>query len=141
MLTLAREASAMTQTELAEAISVTQGKISKYENGMLLVAEEDLTEISKTLHCTPEFFYQRDKVYGLGSSFLFHRQRKNVPMLLQRQIQAEINILRMQVDRLLLAAEVDVQNEFTPLDPDVYNGDVEKIAAMIRAAWRLPLGP
>ncbi len=131
----------MTQTEMAEAISVTQGKISKYENGMLQVAEEDLKKISKLLNYTPELFYQQDKVYGLGSSFLFHRQRKDVPVLVQRQVQAEVNILRIQVDRLLRAAEVEVENAFSPLDPDAYNGEVEKIATMVRAAWRLPMGP
>jgi Zn-dependent peptidase ImmA (M78 family)/DNA-binding XRE family transcriptional regulator len=140
MLTLAREARAMTQTDLAEAICVTQGKISKYENGMLLVAEDDLKKISQVLNYTPELFYQQDKVYGLGSSFLFHRQRKDVPMLVQRQIQAEVNILRMQVDRLLRAAEIEVENAFTALDPDAHGGQVEKIAAFVRAAWRLPLG-
>ena len=62
-------------------------------------------------------------------------------MLVQRQVQAEVNILRIQVDRLLRAAEVEVENAFSPLDPDAYNGEVEKIAAMVRAAWRLPMGP
>src|SRR5262245_33965028 len=106
MLTLARESRGMSQTDLAQAVSVTQGKISKYENGMLPVTEVDLGRIAKVLNYTPEFFFQRDKVYGLGSSFLFHRQRKSVPMALQKRIQAEINILRMQIERLLRGAEI-----------------------------------
>jgi Zn-dependent peptidase ImmA (M78 family) len=108
---------------------------------MLLVSEEDLEGISKVLNYTKEFLFQRDKVYGLGSSFLFHRQRKAAPMLLQRKIQAEINILRMQTERLLRGAEIETENRFEPLDIDAYNGKAEKIASLVRAAWRLPLGP
>jgi Zn-dependent peptidase ImmA (M78 family)/transcriptional regulator with XRE-family HTH domain len=141
MLILARESRGLAQKDLAEAVSVTQGKISKYENGMLLVSEEDLARIAEHLGYTREFFYQEDKVYGLGSSFLFHRQRKTTPMLIQKKVQANINILRMQVDRLLRGAEIDAENRFEPLDIDSYNGDVEKVARIIRAAWKLPLGP
>jgi Zn-dependent peptidase ImmA (M78 family)/DNA-binding XRE family transcriptional regulator len=141
MLILARESRGLTQTELAQAVGVTQGKISKYENGMLLVSEDDLAHVAKVLNYTEELFFQKDQVYGLGSSFLFHRQRKDVPMLLQKKIQAEINILRMQVERLLRGAEIRVENRFEPLDIDEYNGRVEKVAALVRAAWRLPIGP
>jgi Zn-dependent peptidase ImmA (M78 family) len=141
MLVLARESRDLSQKELAKAISVTQGKISKYENGMLSVSEEDLDAIAHHLRYTKEFFCQRDRVYGLGSSFLFHRQRKQVPMHLQRKVQAEINILRMQVERLLRGVEIDTEERFTPIDADAYDGDAAKIAALVRAAWRLPLGP
>jgi Zn-dependent peptidase ImmA (M78 family) len=141
MLVLARESRNMSQKDLAEAISVSQGKISKYENGMFSVAEADLEAIGKALNYTKEFFVQKDRVYGLGSSFLFHRQRKQVPMYLQRKVQAEINILRMQVERLLRAVEIDIQSQFEPLDADAYDGDAQKIATLVRAAWKLPLGP
>lgn len=141
MLTLARESRGLTQKDLAEAVSVTQGKISKYENGMLLVSEEDLARIADYLGYSREFFSQADKVYGLGGSFLFNRKRKTTPMLVQKKVQANINILRMQVDRLLRGAEIEVENRFEPLDVDAYNGDVEKIARMARGAWKLPLGP
>jgi len=141
MLTLARESRGMTQTELAEAIAVTQGKISKYENGMLLVVDEDLDKIVKVLSYTEDLFFQKDQIYGLGSSFLFHRQRKEVPVILQRKIQAEINILRMQVDRLLRSANLETENRFELLDIDAFNGDAAKIATVARAAWKIPIGP
>ncbi len=141
MLILARESREMTQKELAEAIAVTQGKISKYENGMFSVSEDDLEIIAKVLGYTKEFFFQKDRVHGLGSSFLFHRQRKQVPMQIQRKVQAQINILRMQMDRLLRGAEIDAPNRFDSIDIDAHDGNAEGIAAMVRAAWGLPLGP
>jgi Zn-dependent peptidase ImmA (M78 family)/DNA-binding XRE family transcriptional regulator len=141
MLIIARESREMVQKDLAEAISVTQGKISKYENGLLVVSDDDLGAISKALRYTREFFYQTDGVHGLGSSFLFHRQRAQVPVLIQRKVQASVNILRMQLDRLLRGGEIETQYSFAPIDIDAHNGDAEKIAAIVRAAWRLPLGP
>jgi Zn-dependent peptidase ImmA (M78 family)/transcriptional regulator with XRE-family HTH domain len=141
MIVLARESCGMTQGDLANAIHVTQGKISKYENGLLAVAEEDLASIAKILGYTTDFFYQTDQIYGLGSSSLFHRQRQGVPIVLQKQIQAQINIRRMQIERLLRGSNVDAENRFEPLDIDAFNGHVEKIARLVRVAWKLPTGP
>lgn len=141
MLVLARESRGWSQKELADATGVTQGKVSKYENGMLSASDQDLEAIARALGYTREFFFQKDRVYGLGSSFLFHRQRKQVPMHLQRKIQAEINILRMQVERLLRGVEIDAAERFTPIDIDANDGDAAKVATLVRAAWRLPLGP
>jgi len=141
MLILARESRGMTQSELARAVGVTQGKVSKYENGMLLVSREDLDKIAAVLDYTPDFFFQQDKVYGLGSSFLFHRQRQRVPMMLQRKIQADVNIMRMQVERLLRSAEIKCDNRFTPIDIDELGGNAARAADRIRATWSLPLGP
>src|SRR4051794_31831337 len=93
MLVLAREAAGMSQSELATAISVTQGKISKYENGMLAVSSDDLAAISRTLEVTEEFFLQKGPIHGLGSSFLFNRKRKTAPIHVQKQVQAKINVL------------------------------------------------
>jgi Zn-dependent peptidase ImmA (M78 family)/DNA-binding XRE family transcriptional regulator len=141
MLILAREARGMSQTDLARALSVTQGKISKYENGMLRPSAYDLDRISRLLKYTPEFFYQKDKVYGLSSTFLFHRQRKQVPVRLQRKIQAQVNILRMQIDRLFNSVEAELENRFELLDIDAYDGHADRVADVVRAAWQLPLGP
>jgi len=140
MLILAREARGLTQSELAKAIGVTQAKISKYENGMLLVSEGDLAEIAKVLSYSEELFFQTDKVYGLGSSVLFHRQRRSVPIFVQRKMQAHVNIMRMQVERLLRGAEVKNAFQFRQLDIDACGGTAEGVADCVRAAWRLPIG-
>jgi Zn-dependent peptidase ImmA (M78 family)/transcriptional regulator with XRE-family HTH domain len=141
MLILARESRGMSQTDLARTINVTQGKISKYENGMLHVAEEDLERTARVLDYTTDFFFQQDRIYGLGSSFLFNRKRKTTPLQAQKRIQAQINVLRMQVERLLRGAEMETENQFEPLDVDAFNGNAAKVAREVRAAWKLPLGP
>ncbi len=108
---------------------------------MLLVADEDLDSISRVLNYTTEFFFQKDQIYGLGSSFLFHRQRKDVPVLVQRRVQAEINLLRMQVERLLRGVDLEADNHFETLDIDAFNGKVDKVVSLVRAAWKIPTGP
>src|SRR5450432_1024566 len=90
MLILARESRGLSQAELAKALDVTQGKVSKYENGILPVTNHDVENIALVLNYTTDFFYQIDNVYGLGSSFIFHRKRKNIPVFVQRKIQAQV---------------------------------------------------
>ena len=90
--------------------------------------------------CPIEFFYQTDQLYGLGCSFLFHRQRKTMPLGEQRRLIARLNVLRMQVERLLRGTEMDSVNSFVPLDIEQY-GSPERIAGLVRTAWKLPPGP
>lgn len=141
MITLAREAAGLTQAELAVAAGMSQGKLSKYESGLLEVSHDDAEALARAMNCEAELLFQTDRIYGLGSSSLFHRQRQSAPMAVQRQIQARINILRMQVDRLLRGVEIEAEYQFQPMDVEAFDGDVERIAALLRVAWQLPLGP
>jgi Zn-dependent peptidase ImmA (M78 family)/transcriptional regulator with XRE-family HTH domain len=141
MLTLARESRGMSQAELAQAIGSSQGKISKYESGMLTVTDSDLDTIAGILEYTKEFFYQSDKVYGLGCSFIFNRKRKKVPVSTQKKLQADVNILRMRIDRLLRDFDIEHENTFKPLDVDEYDGRPERVAATVRSQWNVPQGP
>jgi Zn-dependent peptidase ImmA (M78 family)/transcriptional regulator with XRE-family HTH domain len=141
MIVLAREARGLNQTELANAIGVSQAKISRYENAMLEVDPQDLAKIASVTGFSIELFYQTDKVYGLGSSVLFNRKQLTTPISVQRRVQANVNILRMQIERLLRGAEIEAHNRFEPIDIQSFNGDACAIARRVRAAWRLPEGP
>jgi Zn-dependent peptidase ImmA (M78 family) len=57
-----------------------------------------------------------------------------------RQIEAEVNIARIRVERLLRGLDYEHPNEFATYEvgPD---GTPEQIARMVRAGWRLPAGP
>lgn len=57
-----------------------------------------------------------------------------------RQIQAQVNFLRMRVQRLSQGIEVDVAMTIPHLDPDGIGGP-EEAAKRLRAAWRIPIGP
>ncbi len=141
MLVLARESRGLSQAQLAAAIGTSQGKVSKYENGLLDVADDDLTRIADELDYEREFFVQTDPIHGLGTSLLFNRKRKTAPIHVQRQVTAQLNVLRMQIDRLLRGAEIASENRFEKLDIDAFDGDAEAVAKRTRSAWRLPPGP
>src|SRR5689334_12143072 len=110
MVAVARESRGLSQQELAKATGIPQSTISKYENGILQVSEADLRTFCKVLDYTPDLFFQREPIHGIGSSFLFHRKRKEVPMVMQRKAQACINILKIQIARLLRSAEIEAES-------------------------------
>ena len=92
MLTLARESRGWSQKELADKLGIAQATVSKYENGMLQVPEQEALRIARSMNFTVDLLYQQEQVYGLGSSFLFHRKRQSAPVSVQRRIQARIKV-------------------------------------------------
>ena len=141
MLTLARESRGLTQGDLARLVGVSQGKISKYESGILNVSSDDIKVLAKQLDYPPDFFTQQDPVRGAGSSCLYHRKRQSMPVQELRRIQAEINVIRLQVARLLRGAEIETENKFYRMDIDDYENSAEEVARLVRRAWGLPVGP
>jgi Zn-dependent peptidase ImmA (M78 family)/transcriptional regulator with XRE-family HTH domain len=141
MLMLARETRGLTQSELAELTSISQGNISKYESGLLYVSEEHMQKIASVLDYPISFFFQTDQLYGFGSHCTYHRKRQSMPVKEQKVLLAKINRLRIHIARLLNGVELEHENRFDRLDIEDYDGDVGKIAQLIRKNWRLPLGP
>lgn len=141
MLSLARESRGMTQAELARTSNVSQGNISKYEGSVLRVSDEHLTSIAQALQYPVEFFLLTERTYGFGSSCTYHRRRQTMPVRDLNMVLARTNILRIRINILLRGAEVESDNEFPRLDLNDYDGDVEKIAGILRSTWRLPHGP
>jgi len=141
MIQLAREARALTQTQLSEKTQISQASISKFERGELGVSEEQLQRLATVLDYPTSFFCRRNRLFGLSISGVYHRKRKSLSVLALKRIQAEINIRTMEVQTLLEGAELESENEFCGFDVEDFHGDVEYIAALLRAKWRLPLGP
>lgn len=140
MLVVAREARGMTQGELADRLETTQGRISKFEAGLLSVGADDIAEIAKALDFPDSFFYQTDKVYGFGSPCFYHRKRTKMPVGDLRQLQARLNIFRFHVTRLIRGVEVGTTSEFVRMDVDE-NGGPANVARLVRHQWGLGPGP
>jgi len=140
MLVLAREARGLSQSDMASAIGVSQGHFSKIEAGMLPVSETLLARLSEALDYPPRFFTLPEPIFGPGSSEFFHRRRKSISIRLLARLHAQVNIIRMQVSRLLRAVEID-EDRIPEIDPDQFEGSIEEIARAVRAAWNLPRGP
>lgn len=142
MITLAREAKGMTQAQLALALNVSQSKIAKFEAGSLLPSSAEIDELARVLEQPADFFALADQQYGPGSSCFYHyRRRKAVLARDFHRIHATINILRMNLFRVLRGAAQITPNSIPAIDIDLMNGDAETIARMVRSTWRLPAGP
>lgn len=140
LIVLGRESRGISQSDMAKQLGFSQGKLSKVENGLLAVTDEEISLFSRILGYPPHFFQRNEKVYGVGLSEFFHRKKQSVPQKQLMKIYARLEIRRMEIQQLLKSVDIDEPN-FPYLDPDKYNGDVEQIAQMLRATWSLPRGP
>lgn len=141
MLVLARESRGLTQVELADRVNVPQAIISRYESGGRNVGEHDLQRIADVLGYPTAFFFQSSQAHGVGSSGVYHRKRKTLPARLLNRLTAQINIVRLVVEKLLRSVDIERTQRFPEYNVDEFNGNIERIAEYVRAAWKLPPGP
>jgi transcriptional regulator with XRE-family HTH domain len=106
MVTLAREARGLTQTDLSRLIRISQALLSKFEAGLSEPDSVILTRLAESLDYPEQFFSQTDPVFGPGLSEFFHRRRQDVSVKLLSRIHAQINIIRMHVARMLRAVDL-----------------------------------
>lgn len=139
MVTLARESRGLTQTELARQLNVTQGYLSKVESGLQGFKDELLPKLVEVLGYPQNFFLQPDRVLGPGLTGLYYRKRADVPVRTLNKVEAQFNILRMHVDRMLRHIELE-DPEFPSVTPGPKLRPAE-IANRLRALWRVPSGP
>lgn len=140
MIALARESRGWTQKDLAGVIRAGQGTVSKYELGTIPVPDHHLDAICLALRYERAMFEQSELLVGLGGDFLY-RKRASVTAKAQRRVEAEANIRRIQVVRLLRGAAVKERFPFPTIPLDEVNGRPEKAAQEARRALRLPAGP
>ena len=139
MIVVARESRGWTQSDLAEALGVKTPAVCKYELGTLNPGL-DITRIADALKFDQRFFEQDTRLVGLGGDFLY-RKRAHVSAKVRRRVQAEINILRIQCERLLANVKMPDDLPFPAIQPEERAGRIEQIARDVRAAWKIPAGP
>jgi Zn-dependent peptidase ImmA (M78 family)/DNA-binding XRE family transcriptional regulator len=140
MLILARESRELTQVELASKTSLPQAIISRLEGGIMQPSQHHVAAIAERLQYPTELFYQEDRIFGFNASVFFHRKRADMPAKTLRRIQSFLNMTRMRVGRLMLAATIDSDVELIRM-PVEEHGSPERIAQQVRALLRLPSGP
>lgn len=137
MITLARESRGVSQKALAKRLDVSQAAISKLESGQIKADDEILMVLVDFLEYPESFFCRPFEIYPVGMQF--YRKHKTLPATMSKRIEVALNIYRLHVNALLVAAEV----AFTPLpemDVDRF-GRAWKIARAIRQYLKLPRGP
>ncbi|CAJ1313826.1 HTH cro/C1-type domain-containing protein [Paenibacillus nuruki] len=140
LIVLGRESRTISQSELAKKLGFSQGKLSKIENGLIAITQEELDKISNALNYPNKFFQRDEKIYGVGISEFFHRKKQAVPQRKLSTVYARLELRRMEIQTLLKSVELDEPALFH-IDPEQYDNDIEKIAQITRASLRIPNGP
>lgn len=140
MLIMARESRGMTQKDLALAIGMPPGSLSKVENGSAELSEDRMDQIVAVLRYPRHVFDWPDPIYGFGSSSFYHRKQLTIQQTALRTIQARVNFLAMRMRRM--ARSIDVKAPFSiPRYDDGDYTSVSDVAQAVRAMWMVPLGP
>ncbi len=145
MMGLARDSRGLTQSDLAKALGVQQGTVSKYEGGFSIPPADFIEDLARTLGYLETFFFEPGRPYGMPP---FHyRKRKKLSVKSLSKIVAEMNIRRLHVSTLLRSYEVK-KNAFIPeIDRDEYLGksrapfSLEELARQMREVWNVSSGP
>lgn len=140
-LILAREIRGFTQTHLAQVTGIDQGTISKYEGELLPILAQHVEAIAASLKFPVEFFYRPGQRGGVESGEIFHRKRSALPSKQLKTIHAQLNVFRLNIEKLLEVADVDARLKIPRYNIYEFDGDIETIAQMVRAAWKIPPGP
>lgn len=108
MIVLARETRRITQEELAGMIDIHKGNLSKVENGIQIPMKDLVEKISKALEYPLDFFKQQDKVLDLST--YYYRKRLQMPKKDLLKSEAEINVTKINIEKLLLSVELPEPN-------------------------------
>lgn len=139
-LKVGRQARGLSQTQLAAVSGITQGAISKFENGLIEPGSEAVEKIAQALHFPVSFFYEQDRIFGLPVSMQY-RKKASVGQRSIEQLEAEINLRIMHLRRLLSSVDFDPELPLPKLDIDEFGGDPAAVADMVRRMWLVPSGP
>lgn len=142
LLRIARQARGMSQEELSKSSGLSQGNISKLENNLIGPTDDALNKLAEALHFPTTFFFQPDHVFGLPISVHpMYRKKTSVGQRGLDRLEAEINIRLLHIRRLLNATEFESELPLPKMDIDEYDGDVERIAELVRRTWLIASGP
>jgi Zn-dependent peptidase ImmA (M78 family)/DNA-binding XRE family transcriptional regulator len=135
MLILARESRGFSQVELADKLNIKQGTLSKIENGQLDMTDY-ISKICQALDYPPSFFERNLRTFKTHP----HYYRKNITIPKKDLLQAEaiMNILKINLEKLLNSVEVSKVN--LPFWNVEEYGSPIKYANYVRQYWRMPKG-
>jgi len=134
-----RRAANITQEELATQLGITQAALSRYENDLREPDDDMLEKLSEALGVTVEFLRHEFRMQGAIAADAHMRRQKTTKPSDWKRVEARLNMLRMHSSYLLERVSLQPQNQVIRVDPDEHAP--AQAAAMLRAAWRMPIGP
>jgi Zn-dependent peptidase ImmA (M78 family)/transcriptional regulator with XRE-family HTH domain len=138
MLVIARESRGMTQKRLAELTGITQGTISKIENGQLEPSSEHLSAMARVLRF-PENIFALQATNSLPVTFF--RKQQALPATAAKIIRAAVALHKIRVEQLARSVELP-ENRVPSVTLSQKGGrSPSDVARELRIAWRIPHGP
>lgn len=138
MLVLAREARRLTQTALAKRTGVSQGTISKIENGQLVPPPETIEALALGLEF-PKTLLARDS-RASTVPVTFFRKKASLSQGDAKRILATITLQRAQMETLLRSVD-GLPSANVPTALPSGSRSAADLAAELRRGWRMPRGP
>lgn len=135
MITVARESRGLSQLELAEKLSLSPSNLSRMEQDFIEVGENHLKAITTILNYPEEFFYQEGETLPPALAL---RKRNVVAQKIMLPIEAQVNIYRLNVEKLLKAIGQPEIN-LPVLDIEKLGSPAEA-ARKLRKLWKIEKG-
>lgn len=135
----ARRARGLTQPEVAEAAGVSQGAMSRYENGERSPDADVLSRLAAALGVTPELLQSAGKMRGAMAVDAHMRRRKTARPTIWRQLEARLNMYRLHTRYLFEEVSLHAEQILPRFDPVA--SSPQDAARLTRMQWRMPVGP
>jgi Zn-dependent peptidase ImmA (M78 family)/DNA-binding Xre family transcriptional regulator len=141
MVALVREAKGWSQRDLARESGVSQGYLSKVENGLLELTGDSLDRVAEVLDCPVALLCTDEYVRGIEVTCLHNRNRHSkLTVGAVKKIEAMTHLTRLTVERILAGLAIETEDRLERVEISEY-GDPAGVARALRARWRLASGP
>lgn len=134
-----RRSADITQEELASKLDITQAALSRYENDLREPDDDMIESLGEVLGVTSEFLRHDFRMHGAIAADAHMRRQKTAKPSDWKRVEARLNTLRMHSSYLLERVPLHPQNHVIQVDPAEHTPS--EAAALLRAAWRMPIGP
>lgn len=133
-----REWRGFTQTELSEHSKLSQGALSKFENGVQVPSRDSLASLAKVLRVSPNTF--GNDLEQAVCTALFHRRRSTTSATALRRARSSATVVYNLVQRLGESLEIETPRSVPIVDLDDVP-DAGLAAQLVREAWGLGDSP
>jgi Predicted Zn peptidase len=142
LLSLRRRMLGLSQSDLAKASGISQGTLSKTEQGLKEVSINQIETLAQALSCPASFFFQPEREYGPPLSMHDGMFRKGaVGIKAIEKVIAQLNARIAHARTLLKSSDLEPELALPFYEPEENQNDFEKIAHNVRRTWLMPRGP
>jgi len=135
MIALARESRGLSQFELAEKLNLSPAHMSRIEQDFREVGEHHLKSISTVLNYPEGFFYEAGEYLPPALAL---RKRNIVAQKVLLPVEAQVNIYRLNVEKLLTAiSHPDINLPILDIEK---LGSPAEVARKLRKLWKIEKG-